>query len=81
MEEKRRIEKQKRGKHRMINETAKVKKQNLKNNCFSKLPFQFVIGPRRESGTLDDLSHLLTTEAEVVNGPHVRKLHHFDLMG
>lgn len=42
-------------------------------------PFQLVIGPRREGGALDDLAHLLTTEAEVVDGPHVRELHHFDL--
>lgn len=42
-------------------------------------PFQFVIGPRREGGALDDLTHLLTTEAKVVDGPHVRELHHFDL--
>lgn len=34
-------------------------------------PLQFVIGPRRECGALDDLTHLLATEAEVVDGPHV----------
>lgn len=34
-------------------------------------PLQLVIGPRREGGALDDLAHLLTTEAEVVDGPHV----------
>lgn len=42
-------------------------------------PLQLVVGPRREGGALDDLAHLLTTEAEVVDGPHVRELHHFDL--
>lgn len=42
-------------------------------------PLQLVIGPRGESGALDDLAHLLATEAEVVDGPHVRELHHFDL--
>lgn len=34
-------------------------------------PLQLVIGPRRERGALDDLAHLLATEAEVVDGPHV----------
>lgn len=34
-------------------------------------PLQLVIGPRRECGALDDLAHLLATEAEVVDGPHV----------
>lgn len=42
-------------------------------------PFQLVVGPRGEGGALDDLAHLLATEAEVVDGPHVRKLHHLDL--
>lgn len=43
-------------------------------------PFQLVVGPRREGGALDDLAHLLTAEAEIVDGPHVRELHHFDLV-
>lgn len=34
-------------------------------------PLQLVISPRRECGALDDLAHLLATEAEVVDGPHV----------
>ena len=42
-------------------------------------PFQFIVSPGGEGGALDDLSHLLTTEAEVVDGPHVGELHHFDL--
>lgn len=46
----------------------------------SDAPFQLVIGPRREGGALDDFPHLLTTEAEVIDGPHVRELHHFDLL-
>lgn len=50
-----------------------------KSSFLVHLPFQLVIGPRREGRALDDLSHLLTTEAEVVDGPHVRELHHFDL--
>lgn len=44
-------------------------------------PLQLVIGPRRERGALDDLAHLLATEAEVVDGPHVWELYHFDLTG
>lgn len=47
--------------------------------CFKNPPFQFVVGPGGERGALDDLTHLLTTKAEVVNGPHVRELHHFNL--
>lgn len=50
------------------------------SSSLARPPFQLVIGPRREGGALDDLAHLLTTEAEVVDGPHVRKLHHFDLV-
>lgn len=39
--------------------------------CDAGSPLQLVIGPRRECGALDDLAHLLATEAEVVDGPHV----------
>ncbi len=43
------------------------------------LPFKLVIGPRGEGGAFDDLAHLLPAEAEVVDGPHIGELNHFDL--
>lgn len=42
-------------------------------------PFEFVVGSWWEGGAFDDFPHLLATEAEVVDGPHVGELHHFDL--
>lgn len=51
----------------------------IQSSALAHPPFQLVIGPRRKGGAFDDLAHLLTTEAEVVDGPHVRELHHFDL--
>lgn len=50
-----------------------------KSSFLAHSPFQLVIGPRREGRALDDLSHLFATEAEVVDGPHIRELYHFDL--
>lgn len=50
-------------------EILEVKKKRMQACVHS--PLQLVIGPRRERGALDDLAHLLATEAEVVDGPHV----------
>lgn len=47
-----------------------VRKKKKRQTCV-RSPLQLVIGPRRECGALDDLAHLLATEAEVVDGPHV----------
>lgn len=55
------------------------KTEKSEYRCHGYPPFQLVIGPWGEGGALDDLAHLLPTEAEVVDGPHVRELHHFDL--
>ena len=49
------------------------------NNNYYYLPFQFVICARAESGTLQDFAHLFSTKTEVVDCPHVRELHYFDL--
>lgn len=43
------------------------------------LPFEFIIGSRWKGWAFDYLTHLLSAEAEVVYGPHVGKLHHFNL--
>jgi len=43
------------------------------------LPFELVIGSWGERGAFDDLAHLLPAEAEVVDGPHIGELNHFDL--
>lgn len=47
--------------------------------CASYLPFEFIIGSRWKGWAFDDLTHFLSAEAEVVYGPHVGKLHHFNL--
>lgn len=53
-------------------EILEVKKEEEKRmQACVHSPLQLVIGPRRERGALDDLAHLLATEAEVVDGPHV----------
>lgn len=43
------------------------------------LPFEFIIGSRWKGWAFDDLTHFFSAEAKVVYGPHVGKLHHFDL--
>lgn len=42
-------------------------------------PLHLVIGTRGEGRALQHLPHLLSAETEVVYGPHVRKLYHFNL--
>lgn len=43
-------------------------------------PFHLIIGAWGEGRAPHNFSHLLPTEAEVVNRPHVRKLHDFYLL-
>ena len=42
-------------------------------------PFEFVVGPGREARALEHLAHLLPTEAEAADRPHVRELDHLHL--
>lgn len=54
-------------------------KQLLDGNLTS--PLHFVVWARREGGTFQHLSHLLSAETEVVYRPHVGELHNLDLPG
>ena len=54
-------------------------KYSSPNRTTSNPPFQFVVGPCREGGALEDLPHLLPAEAEVVDGPDVGELDHLHL--
>lgn len=43
-------------------------------------PFHLVIGARGESWALQHLPHFFSAKTEVIYGPHVGKLHNFDLV-
>lgn len=42
-------------------------------------PFHLVVGAGGEGGALQHLPHFFSAETKVVDGPHVGKLHDFNL--
>ncbi len=49
------------------------------NTCTGSSPFHLIIRPGGEGRALQYFTHLFSTEAEVVYGPHVGKFHYLDL--
>ena len=43
------------------------------------LPFKFIVSTSGKGGTLQHFTHLLATKTEVIDRPHVRKLHYLHL--